>query len=190
MTGTEEQKQDPASVAAAWWRALQPTLLNGEPNPRGDRAALARLRRVSVECAPFEEAVLDLYRKLAPPTDRFDKKRLDRAIRLALILAHVRKDDFGLLFGQSIGRTKFADKDFETARLKPLRFQRLLNARGTEDIVREFRRAVDIAGNQANIFDLARLILGWDFDKTRTRFAFDYFAAGSSAPSAAADDAA
>src|ERR1700735_1481223 len=112
---------------------------------------------------------------------------MDLALRLALVLVHVREDvstdDNGIRksFARQLGRANFSDP-IEEARLKPLRFQRLLAAPDETEIVQGFRRAVDLAGNKANVRDLAGLLLNWKSEKTRARFAFDYFAAGNAAP--------
>lgn len=183
MRERPEEEIDRVAAAIAWWRGIQDQRGDGSPNPRADRASRARLRRAAIEDAVTEEAVLDLYRLLSGPQAGFDPQRLRLAARLALVLAHVREEETELdndrpkRFARRIGRAAF-DDPIEEARLKPIRFRRLLAARDEEDIVREFRRAVHLAGRTANIGDLARLLLTWERDGTRTRFAFDYFAAG------------
>src|SRR3954470_18086980 len=76
----------------AWWRVLQPSFEDGRPNPEGDRAALARLRRAGTLAeAMAEEATQDLYRRLgygrAPPG-----RWLPRVAVVAAVLAHVRAE--------------------------------------------------------------------------------------------------
>jgi CRISPR system Cascade subunit CasB len=185
---------DPRPAAAQeWWADLQDQR-NGNLNPRADRAARARLRRGDPDRALTEEAVLALYRRLAPEgAHGFSESRMKLAVRLALVLVHIRedvnRDDQGnrKSFARQLGRAAFDEP--KSARLSPLRFQRLLNARQEDEIVQEFRRAVDLAGNKANVEDLAGLLLHWEGEKTRARFAFDYFAAGSAAQKADAASA-
>ena len=78
-----------------------------------------------------------------------------------------------------------ASLSFKQNGLKPLRFKRLLLAESEEEIIRQFRRAVDLAGDVANVLDLARLLLDWTdpdrSEKTRTRLAFNYFGARTAA---------
>lgn len=176
------------AVALDWWADLQDQR-NGKPNQRADRASRARLRRSDRDRALTEEAVLALYHRLAPEGARgFSEPRMDLACRLALVLVHVRedvgRDDQGnrKSFARQLGRATFDDQ--ESAPLSPLRFQRLLAARDEDDIVQEFRRAVDLAGNKVNVENLAGLLLHWESEKTRARFAFDYFGAGTAAPKA------
>ncbi|WP_037242407.1 type I-E CRISPR-associated protein Cse2/CasB, partial [Rhodomicrobium udaipurense] len=45
-----------------------------------------------------------------------------------------------------------------------------------------FRRLVALKGGKANVANLADLILNWHSEKTRMRFAFDYWQAGDAAP--------
>ena len=183
MSEDLQQSDRRPSIVADWWADLQ-DMKEGHPNPRADRASRARLRRADPAAAMIEESVLTLYRRLDPGAAGFSEKRVRLAVRLALVLAHVRDDETDRENGQPkrfsrrLGRGSFGDK-IEEAVLKPIRFQRLLAARDEDDIIREFRRAVDLAGNTANVRDLARLLINWEREETRTRFAFDYFAAGS-----------
>lgn len=178
-----------ADAAAAWWRGLQDLRANGEPNPFADRRARAVLRRADPVGALEEESVLALHRRLwgAPSTLR--PWQFERTLRVALVLVHVRREDkaregFAVRsFARALGRQNFDDP---VAALSPLRFRRLLAARDVDEIVREFRRAVDVVGNVANVRDLAGVLLGWEEDRVRTRFAFDYFAAGQTVEDVAA----
>lgn len=144
-------------VTADWWKTLS------EQN----RAARARLRRATVSEAACDEATLDLCRRLG-----LGWPALPKVARLACVLAHVREND-PRPFAQAIGRAAAGDAD--SAALSPLRFRHLLTATEDDDIVRGFRRAVAIAGGRANVRDLFYLLMGWEQDRTRTRFAFDYY---------------
>lgn len=174
-----------AFLAAAWWRALQDTTSDGSPNPRVDRAARARLKRAEggEAFAAADPAVLDLHFRLWGETWNDEKIRV--TLRLALVLVHVREEVSGgegtypERFARSLGPSRLEEDD---GVLKTLRFRALLAAREEEDVVRRFRRAVALAGRRANVRDLARVLLDWNDDSTRTRFAFDYFAAGAAAP--------
>jgi CRISPR system Cascade subunit CasB len=194
MNDTSPPQISRSEQAKRWWQDLQ-DYRDGKPNPRADRASRARLRRADAVAAVAEEAVMALYRRLGGEDGSgFDHGRLKSALRLALVLVHVRQDEAAdqhgdrKSFARQIGRESFGDKA-ESARLHPLRFQRLLAARSDEEIIQEFRRAVDIAGNKANVRDLAGLLLHWDLEETRTRFAFDYYAAGIAAPKVDAEPA-
>jgi CRISPR system Cascade subunit CasB len=187
MSDPAEKKPNWASAARAWWRALQPYDDKDKPNPSGDRGALARLRRASAPAdALVEPAVLDLYRKLG--FRDLSGERLALTAVAAMTLAHVRKDDRDKHPAASVGRATFDDKKFETAAMKPMRFQRLLSARAPDDLVREMRRLVQLAENEIDVGRLAADILNWRDDdagdRTRTRWAYEYLAAGRDAPDA------
>ena len=170
-------------IAADWWRDMQDRRANGEPNPRADRAARARLRRADGAMAVADPAVLTLYRALGGRG--WNEARMKVALRLAQVLVHAREDDRAASFARSLGPKNFDEKDCV---LSPLRMRALLQADGEEDLVRRFRRAVDLLNARVNVRDLARLLILWDQEQTRTRFAFDYFDAGAAAPVAAAQD--
>ncbi|MDQ0455719.1 type I-E CRISPR-associated protein Cse2/CasB [Rhizobium paknamense] len=178
MTETEKMTAAArAGIAAEWWRDL-----HGHGESKEDRASLARLRRAGFAEAARIAAVHALYRRLWEGGD-FREKRLALTLRVALVLAHVREEERGepgqyRAFGASLGAG-------ETPALHPLRFRQLLQARGDEEIVRDFRRAVALNDHRADLRSLALLMLTWDEDATRTRFAFDYFQAGMAAPAAA-----
>ena len=170
-------------VAARWWREMQDQTPDGQPNRSADRAARARLRRADGPLTAADPAVLRLYRALGG--EGWNEGRMATAVRLALVLAHVRDETrgaeggFAPSFARSLGPSLFGGDD---AVLKPLRLRALLAAREEADVVRRFRRAVALAGGRANVRDLARVLILWDDDHTRTRFAFDYFGAGAASP--------
>lgn len=170
-------------IAARWWRDLQDQTTDGQPNRFADRAARARLRRADGPLTAADPAVLRLYRLLGG--EAWNDRRMATAVRLALVLGHVREETRGAeggfvpSFARALGPSSFGGED---AVLKPLRLRALLAAREEADVVRRFRRAVALAGGRANVRDLARVLILWDRDATRTRFAFDYFGAGAASP--------
>lgn len=170
-------------IAARWWRDMQDQTGDGLPNRSSDRAARARLRRADGPLAAADPAVLRLYRLLGG--EAWNDRRMATALRLALVLAHVRDETrggeggFAPSFARSLGPSTFGGDD---AVLKPLRLRALLAAREEDDVIRRFRRAVALSGGRVNVRDLARVLIFWDRDETRTRFAFDYFGAGAAMP--------
>lgn len=171
-----------AEIAARWWREMQDNLAPGTPNPRADRGARARLRRLDGPLAAADPAVIDLYRRWRG--DQFDPDDLRLAVRVASVLAHVREEarhegGHPPRFARSLGPSSLGGDD---GALKLLRFRSLLAAREEEDVIRRFRRAVALVRGPVNVRDLAGVLIGWNHDDTRTRFAFDYFAAGAAAP--------
>lgn len=167
---------DKGRLAHTWWKALQPAA-NGEKRPGGgNRAALARLRRCStwVEAAAEPETI-QLFRMLGGG----DERKLRRVAVLAAVLAHIREDEHKKV-ASSIGPEKADDE--KTAKFSRLRLRRLLTTAGDDAIMTAFRRLAALMGGRANVADLAWLILYWDNEKTRMRFAFDYWQAGAAAP--------
>jgi len=183
MSDNAANRVDPRDAARRWWRELQNEDAEGRAKP-GDRAALARLRRATPVSAMAEEATLDLFERLGYGVH--DKWRLPRVATLACLLAHVRKSGPGTpLFGRAIGRSSLlADESV----LKPLRFRNLLAAEGEDEILRAFRRAVDLLDGEVNVGDLARIVLFFEREDTRRDLAFNYYGAGSARP--AIDDTA
>lgn len=181
---------DRGRVARDWWRRLQPRRSDDTGAPkaggdRGDPAALARLRRAStVAEAMAEEATLDLFRRLG--LTRADTARLPRVAVIAMVLAHVREDrehdgERRRSAIEAVGRRTLEDTD--SSKMSPLRFRRLLACRDDdhEDLAREMRRLVQLAGGAINVGDLAESLFFWN-ERTRNRWAFDYFGAGFAAP--------
>lgn len=176
-----------ATGALDWWRTLQPDDKRPRPQDRGgDRANLARLRRASnLAEAMAEEATIHLWRRMAPG----DFDCLPRVAVVAHVLAHVRRVN-NLHNGtvetimRLVGRPSFNADD--KAKLKPIRFRRLLALRENDELMREMRRLVLLADHgRLDVGHLAASLLFWD-DDTRARWAFDYFAASHAIPDASA----
>lgn len=188
------EKRRPGAIARNWWEDLQPTKDDEDGYSRGDRAALAKLRRCSswIDAASESQTLVlfDALTKSHPEKRRPDM--LPRVAVLASVLAHVRKDNMDTKhIADGIGK-RAGDKD-ATAVLSSLRLRRLLTTKGDDDILIAFRRLVALMRDTANIADLATNILYWDHpefgDKTRVNFAFHYWKAGAAAPNSFAPDA-
>jgi CRISPR system Cascade subunit CasB len=122
----------------------------------------------------------------------FAVRHLARAAVIAGVLAHVSDHQKHGTLARAIGPTE--PKDPSSARLKPLRFKRLLAARSPDEVLTQFRRAVAMLDHTANVRDLALQLLAWTDEErgdiARTRFAFDYYDAEKFAPLATANNAA
>ena len=162
-------------LATAWWQALQPVDIVGETR-RGDRAALARLRRcATVNDAVFDEATHTLCHRLAA-----GERGLERVALMAAVLAQVRVNNPALKVARQIGVPTEG-----TAKMSELRFRRLLQADSADEQVTGFRRLVALAGRELNVADLAQGLWRWD-DADRRRWVYAYYDAPSfSTPSQA-----
>ena len=161
---------DIGSIAWCWWSGLNPGTREDGGWIKGDRAALARLRRSNLETAALEPATIVLFESLKI-------EDFGRVAALAGVLACVRENAKG-----PVARAIGPNAEGEAA-VSPLRMRRLLGARGDDAILTAFRRLVAHMGGKASVGDLARNILLWDKgetgDKQRMRFAFDYYRSGS-----------
>jgi CRISPR system Cascade subunit CasB len=166
-----------AGAAARWWRGLQPSRPNGEPNPLSDRAALARLRRIDLLSAMSDQATFDLFRALG----RNLAEELPDVALCAAVLASVREDSRNEHPARTIGAPT-AEK-VDQALMKPLRFRRMIEAEDPEERLTLLRRAVQLAGRKLNVRELAAACLDWSQDRRR-RWIFEYYAAGLAAPKA------
>ncbi len=185
---------DQSNAAYVWWQSLRPQHVDGGRIIPGDRGTIARLKRASsVMGAAAEPATAKLFTDLFGEQYRqsgrhpeFAVRHLPRAAVIAGVLAHVSDHQKHGTLARAIGPTE--PKDPSSARLKPLRFKRLLAARSPDEVLTQFRRAVAMLDHTANVRDLALQLLAWTDDErgdiARTRFAFDYYDAEKFAPAA------
>lgn len=168
--------------AREWWRI---TIYDTE----GNRAARAQLRRcttvVDALCIP---AAIGLARRLGRipgiAAPQWKQNAFERVLALAIVLSHVRHDNgIGLLRALGWGRFPDEGKAVDAAQARPilseLRFKRLLQCESDDDLIRTFTRLVSLAGNEADVAELARVFLHWDDDRTKRDVALTYFRANS-----------
>ena len=111
---------------------------NGERNPQGDRAALARLRRADLLQAMQDPATSALFIALG-------KRRAEDLPDVALcaaVLATVR-DNRPEHPARTLGPT--SDNAPEQSAMKPLRFRRVIEADNPQARLEMLRRAVQLA---------------------------------------------
>lgn len=158
------------SAAVAWWQDLQ----GGPAGQSGkDRAALARLRRcTSVTEAMREAATMSLFRRCGGRNE-YD---LPKVALAAAVLSHLREDGAPEWVARAVGPE--SPEKPETARLKPLRFRRLMEAETVDEQLIAFRRLLGIMGGKANVEDIAGALFYWS-DKTRTTWTYRYWNAAS-----------
>lgn len=165
----------------SWWvQYCAPT--NGDP------AVRARLRR----CRSTAEALtiapaIDLARRLGGlgVTREAIDTRFERALDMARLLAHVSTDDPKPVmriagFQQFPGERDSSD-DGNRPLLSEIRFKRLLLAPSGEELLTMLIRLLAQLDGRANIARLAQDVWWWN-DRSRERWAFEYYAAGVAAP--------
>lgn len=165
------------NIAKGWWHYLN------DPKTE-DRASLARLRRckTALEAASIP-AGLRLARKLCAGAE---DQNLDKALALAILLAHVREDAPQKPMRAVGWKTFPSGKDAgETPVLSELRFRKLLQTT-PQDRFDKFKRLVRLMKGAANVAELAQDFWDWDDelrgDKVKKRWAFDYYAAANPQP--------
>jgi CRISPR system Cascade subunit CasB len=175
MKPIKEQKK----AAADWWQGLQPYWPNDKPNPTADKAALARLRRGDLIAAATDPATMELLYRLGR---NHPDELLDVAL-CAAVLAGVRKNREEEHPARSLG--PLPGEPAEQAKMKPLRFRRLIEAEDSGERLTLLRRAVQLAGGNLNVTELAAACLDWSQPR-RQRWIFEYYAAGRAAPACTA----
>lgn len=176
-----------ANAARGWWRSLQPDPQRKRP---GDPATLARLRRAASSTQALAEAeTLRFWALLGVGRDR-----LARVGTVARVLAYVRTAAEPSRRPGALAR-ELGPKEFgryETAKLKRLRFERLLATREEEELARAMIRLVQLAGRETPIDPggLAASILAWDEEATRIAWAFAYHDPTGAPPADATEEAA
>ena len=172
------------SAAYDWWRGLQ--------NNNGARARLRRCRSSSE--ALMEPAAINLAQRLGALTERArsDDFAIRSALDLARVLAHVKENEPGRRVMQQAGWKKFpgdrkeSDAGDQRPDLSEIRFRRLMTTEPGEPLVAAFTRLVRQLEGKVNVTQLARDFRRWSHPtfgpQVRQQWAFDYYAAGLSAP--------
>lgn len=154
----------------------------------GDAAVRARLRR----CRSTAEALtiapaIGLARRLRATRPERDGSagRLERALDLARLLAHVSSDVPESVMRIAGYRHFPGERDTSDEGSRPVlsetRFKRLLLASPGEELLTLLVRLLAQVDGRADIARLAQDVWWWS-DKTRERWAFEYYAAGVAAP--------
>lgn len=165
----------------AWWQEYC------DPES-GDPAVRARLRRCrsNAEALSIVPAVTLARRLGAIGRDVRERDyRIVRALGLARLLACVRHDASESVMRVAGFRTFPGDDgqsdDSNRPVLSESRFRRLLLTPADESLVTALSRLVTQLDGKANIARLAQDVWWWN-DRTRQRWAFEYYAAGVAAP--------
>ncbi|MBI5510182.1 MAG: type I-E CRISPR-associated protein Cse2/CasB [Deltaproteobacteria bacterium] len=161
MTMSDPESARQPSIWQSWWKQLQEN--------RGGRAELARCGTVAEAafCAPFHL----LRRRKGNPQAEIELNKLGL---IAAVLAHVDKDDPD---AGSLGKQMAAPQG-DKAVVSDVRFRHLLRSNTTDwderlvALVRVLRQL----GGRASVDRLATDLWWWN-DKTKQRWALDYYEA-------------
>ncbi|MGB0128943.1 MAG: type I-E CRISPR-associated protein Cse2/CasB [Rhodocyclaceae bacterium] len=188
-------------IVRDWWFWLQPESQN-DPAVKTKLAhqfgGFARVKRATLRrCAEpslvlLEPAFHRLMLKLQAVTEPGDKVRADAdafalvAGLLAWVESEPARDIPDRSFAALLGSPK--EKGADRPRMSHLRFARLQTADSEADFYQQFRRAIELAGKQADVVCLAEELLDWqrEFhgqkpdkpkDRIQVRWATAYFSA-------------
>jgi CRISPR system Cascade subunit CasB len=155
----------------------------------GDRGLRARLRRCTTPLDALSvPAAIGLARRLGRVPDSgapvWKQRAFERALGLAIVLAHVRAESDRFLmhalgWGVFPYDKKEADASAERPRLSELRFRRFLQAESEEDLIAAFVRLIALADGETDVADLSRVFLRWEDDRTKRDLALAYFRASA-----------
>jgi CRISPR system Cascade subunit CasB len=177
--------------ALDWWRRYcDPS------SEKVDPAIRARLRRARSHLDVLRvNPAVELARRLgaASRTHASSPSRVYAALDLARLLAHVKvhADQHPMRaagWKSFPGDKKESDAGDERPVLSEARFKRLLETGEGEEKVLAFARLVMLLDGTVNVAQLSSDFMTWDHpefgERVRERWAFEYLAAGSAAPSA------
>lgn len=181
MTAPHSRGSSIGDRAKHWWKDYCDPI-------QGDAASRARLRRCdsSVDALSVIAAV-SLARRLGATKTSTpgEGEKLEKALALARILAHVKahvpETAMRIAGYRSFPGDRSPALSDEGPRLSETRFRRLLSVRGGEELAIGLIRLVTLLDGAVNITVLAQDFWWWG-DRTKQRWAFDYYAAGIAAP--------
>ena len=175
-----------------WWRALQPREEGDSPLP-GELWAMGRGQRAQLRrCADVDELLVHAATLLL--ADRLvalngergalpdDPRSYERAAWVAGVLALVKTD---LDDGRSLAWHLGENSGKERSPMSELRFKTLQRSRNSLELFKQWRRAVQLAGGQADVARLADDLLSWQIESAapgmpasqgvKFRWAYDYY---------------
>ena len=167
-------------VVRNWWKGWI------APDTSAARANRARLRRAQDwQAAMLEPAAINLAKRLGAMNH---DPRLNMALSLASVLAHVKEDTPHLRLMRTLGYTSTPTekgKGSDQPKLAAHRFTRLMRST-PDEFPLAMTRLVRLAGNSANVSEIGKAMMNWVFEdsreRQRKRWAFDYYAASNAAP--------
>ncbi|MGX7703225.1 type I-E CRISPR-associated protein Cse2/CasB [Methylobacterium sp. Gmos1] len=175
-----------------WWERLPPGHNGIEAWRLFDRGALARLRRAATPLDVLDEAVVFHLHDALGYGRRHAADTLVPVAVAACVLARLAADNPARPLAAVLG-PPYGEANAQPL-LSPLRLKRLTAARDPDDLLRQMRRAVDLAGDRpVDVAGLGETILDWLHpergDRARATFAFEYHAAAHRPPGRAPEPA-
>ncbi|MEW6220899.1 MAG: type I-E CRISPR-associated protein Cse2/CasB [Thermodesulfobacteriota bacterium] len=158
----------PSEVLLVWWHEL------GK-----NRGAAATLRRATdpgaVAFSPAFHRLLDGLRAAGCP---LGPREADRLAAVAGLAAHVKSHTPGASLAQQMAAAKAPGSG---ARVSGLRFRRLLAVAERDELYPLLIRVIRQLGGAVNLVSLANAVFWWN-ERTRTTWAYEYYAACPSEP--------
>jgi len=153
-----------SSILLSWWKGLE--------HDKGERAFMKRTS------SPAEVVFSPAYHRLLSQLQR-DGRHINREAVAAVaglsthVKAHIDHD-------VSLARQMAAPKSMSgDARVSGLRFRRLLAVSGRSELYPLMIRLIRLLGGQVNLVSLANAVYWWN-EKTKTQWAYDYYATAPS----------
>lgn len=156
-TAQESKTQTPEAIVYNWWQELR--------ERKGNRAELRRAKTLS------EVAFVPAYHTLRRRLMGTDWNNWEGIASIAGALAHVDYHDGVLPFPALMASP---GKTGQSARVRGLRFRRLIQNKTREDLFGPVIRIIHLLEKRANVRDLAKSLYWWN-DSTRREWAFDYY---------------
>ena len=150
--------EEAAEILFNWWKMLN----------EADKSGRAQLKR----CATIEEIVfIQVYHVLLHKLQIGYRVNRERLAAMAGIIAHIKFDSPEIAVAKLFAAPKTGGK---AARLKGLRFRKLLKNKSHEDLFSDLRKGLKIIDSTANVVGLANDVYRWN-DYVKKQWAFDYY---------------
>jgi CRISPR type I-E-associated protein CasB/Cse2 len=149
-----------ATAAAIWWRTLE-----------ANAVGRSRLRRAHwpLQVLLYPESLTLISKMGWVPTQPDADRRARRIAAIAATLSHVRELS-PVRIGEAISEVGGKSRH----PISEARFRRLMEVRGTTELMSAMTRLVKSMDGKVNVSDLTVSMLSWS-DEVRARWTFDYY---------------
>jgi CRISPR system Cascade subunit CasB len=152
-----KQSDPPPELTRNWWTELQES--------PGGRAELRRAQSLA------EIVLIPAYNDLRIALIGSKWNGYRQLALVAGVLAQVKTDTGGSKLGAQLAAPR---KSGQGVRLSGLRFRRLIQHKGHDELLQPMIRVVRLLDRAANVADLAETLYWWS-DRTRRELAFAYY---------------